>query len=123
MIPARRKVNRILFERLLKQSRVYHSPHLSFRVNIFASNQPARFSVVVSKKIDPRAKSAVWRNTMKRRAYTMVRSVIPRVTLGCVGVFFLKKGFHAVSVSTIKLEIDEMLKAAKVIAGDPLRVA
>ncbi|MEK7574812.1 MAG: ribonuclease P protein component [Patescibacteria group bacterium] len=112
MIPAKRKVSYDLFEGLMKKGRVHHSEHFSFRLFTEASAVPARFSVVVAKKIDPKAKSAVWRNTVKRRFYTLLRPLLLRSRPGTIGVFFVKKTAEAATRAQLSAEIEEVLNKA-----------
>lgn len=116
MIPAKRKVGHDLFELLMKQGRSYHSEHFSLRVVLRSSQEKAQFSVVVAKKVDQKAKLAVWRNTLKRHMYKLLRPAISVAKPGSLSVFFLKKKVEASKLTSLNLEVFTALKKAGVIA-------
>ncbi len=113
MIPSRRKVGHGLFEALMKKGRFYPTEHFSCRVFFSGVGGPAKFSVVVPKKIE---KSAVKRNAAKRRLYAALRPFLPAAKPGSLCGFFLKKKFDGRALPFLALEMAEVLKKAGIIA-------
>ncbi|MDO8482973.1 MAG: ribonuclease P protein component [bacterium] len=107
MIPSSRKVGKDLFETLMKKGRFYPSESFGARVFIDTFPVPARFSVVVAKKLE---KSAVKRNTYKRRVYSLLQPFISRVSLGTVCVVFLKKKINRSDLLLFTVEVETFLK-------------
>lgn len=113
MIPSSRKVGKDFFQSLMKRGRSYVSE--SFRVQVFIeeSAKPARFSVVVAKKLE---KSAVKRNFLKRRTYFLLQPFLKTARPGSATVLFIQKGFGAKPLPYLKGEIKSLLRKAAVIA-------
>lgn len=112
MIPSSRKVPKDLFEILMKQGRSFSSESFSARVVVGAGGLPAKFSVVVAKKLE---KSAVQRNTYKRRVYSLLRPFLDRVPLGTLCVLFLKKKANKSNLPNLAIEIESFLKKSKLL--------
>lgn len=73
---------------ILKSGRSVRATTLSAKYRVFSANQPmyvSKAAVVVSKKV---AKTAVMRNSLRRAAYRILRTTLPR---GVQVVFFLHK--------------------------------
>jgi ribonuclease P protein component len=68
MLPRRLRMPRELFGELLKASRYVQSPHFTLRFQL--GSKETHFGVSVSKKV---SKSAVTRNTIRRRVYSALR--------------------------------------------------
>ncbi|MFZ2048899.1 MAG: ribonuclease P protein component [Minisyncoccia bacterium] len=68
MLPRHLRIKRGLYKELILGSRFVHSPHFTLRY-IKIEGQKSKVGVSVSKKV---AKSAVTRNTVRRRVYDCV---------------------------------------------------
>lgn len=68
-----------------------------------------KYAVVISKKIE---KSAVKRNLLKRRIFSILRQEMPKSFNGAV-VIFPKKNYKDLSFSDIKKEILSLLQKLK----------
>lgn len=112
MIPSSRKVGKDLFEPLMKKGRSFLSESFSARVMVGTTDLPARFSVVVAKKLE---KSAVQRNTYKRRAYSLLRPFLDRVLPGTICVLFLKKKVNKSHLPHLATEIETFFKKANLL--------
>lgn len=101
------KINREIFDNLLKKGKNTHSPLLSLRYMPILDNQPlSSFSFVISGKI---AKKATERNLFKRRGRHIIRKLKNKINNGFVGAFFAKSGSTKVSFSEIEKEIESLL--------------
>lgn len=112
MIPSSQKVDKSLFKSLLAGSRSIHSDTFSLRVVFLPTLSPAKFSVVVAKKLE---KSAVKRNVIKRRMYASLSGFLGAAKPGAVCVFFLKKKVEKPFLGTLSEEIEKTLRVAKVL--------
>lgn len=106
MLPKKRRVTTEQFKNILTKSTVHHSAHLSLRITKDMA-QLSRFSVVVSKKV---ARSAVERNSLKRKVYTTLEGLMVHVPVGWKGIFFVKKGFGELSFLSQKQEVRFLLE-------------
>lgn len=111
MIPAKRKLNKAPFKLVSTKGRGWPSNTFSAKV-FFYGNDGARFAVVVPKKLE---RSAVRRNAIKRRFYSVLRPILDRAKQGSLCAFFLKKKINAASMSSLKIELTAVLKKAGVI--------
>lgn len=115
MFPKKNRITKKMFDELMKNGRVFHSPGFSFRFMKKEGTIP-RFSFVVSKKA---AKNAVDRNIAKRKGYHALRELVfPSKILemnGSVGAFFFKKEGKNMRFEKIKGEIEELLKKSGVL--------
>ncbi|CAN5139235.1 hypothetical protein BH11PAT3_BH11PAT3_0070 [soil metagenome] len=109
MLPTSHRMPRELFEELLKRSQYANSLHFSLRFKVGAPH--SRFGVSVSKKI---SKSAVIRNSIRRRVYASLRDEIEHITPGLY-LFMAKAGAGKIQGEKLVLEIQGLLKSAKVI--------
>jgi ribonuclease P protein component len=106
MLPRRRKVSRKLFSTIIGRGKSLHSSHLSLKITS-ASDEESKLSVTIPKKIE---KSAVKRNTLKRKVYRVLQEYIDLIPPHNAGVFFAKPGIHQDSVEAIRTQVKELLK-------------
>lgn len=115
MLPKKNRISRALFVNLLKDGAFFHSTTASFRVVRMAPNSPSRFSFVVSKKV---SKSAITRNLLRRRGYSVLQNTLGREKMktgGFLGAFFLKKGVEKLKFKEFQDEIELLLKKSKIV--------
>lgn len=86
------------------------SPFFLLKVSL-AENKTAasRSAVSVSKKIAP---TAVERNTARRRVYTVVRNLWPRISPGFSFGISVKKGGENMPLEKVQIEIATLLARA-----------
>lgn len=108
MLPKTKRIPRSLFPEILKSRHFAHSAHFSLRIGI--SSQPsARIAVSVSKKI---SKSAVVRNTIRRRAYSALSHQLAMLPKGLYLVV-AKAGADKVKGEALEKELFALLKASE----------
>ena len=112
MSKTKQKVTRDLFATVLAKGRIYHSPHLSFRIHTTSQEETSAFSFVVSKKV---ARLAVSRNRLKRRGRSVIKKIEHCIHKPYIGAFFFKKGSVKISFQELEEEILQLLKKAKVL--------
>lgn len=83
MLPQKKRVSKRSFPLIMRSRKVISRPAFSLRV--LPLNEGSKVSVVVSKAV---SKSAVTRNTLRRRFYSAIAVVVPKTG---TYVFFLKK--------------------------------
>ena len=81
MLPKRKRLNKTLFEEIMKKGVIIHSPFFVFR---YLKQKTPQFAFVVPKSV---AKSAVLRNKLRRQGYNTIKDLnLP----SCAGIFFYK---------------------------------
>jgi ribonuclease P protein component len=99
MLPKKRRIPRALFPTAMK-GKVFFSPYYSARVKKLPEGRNSLYSVVVSRKVDPRA---TVRNRIKRRVYAVAASSpLPKPYSV---VFFMKKEASTVPFKTLEADI------------------
>ena len=111
MLNKKKRVNKSLFGATLKKGSGYFSSNISLKTTKNSDSRP-KFAVSVPKK---ELKSAVKRNLLKRRVFSILRIFEPKISIGCNNVFFLKKGALDLSYQQLQDEIVFLLKKAKLI--------
>jgi len=111
MLSKNNRLNKELFDELLKKGVVLHSPLFSFRFKDEGTDA-FRVAFVVSKKVSP---FAVDRNRLKRRGYSAVRAVLKKLSLKKTinGAFFYKKEALNASYKEIESEVSSLLVRSK----------
>lgn len=104
MISKEKRVNSVLFQRIMKDGRVIHSPFFIFR---YLDQNPPQYSFVVPKSL---SKKATFRNSKRRIGYNILKNID---ILGGSGVFFYKKDGISVETSILKEDIIKILKKVK----------
>lgn len=121
MISKQNRINRTDFETIMKKGGLTNSGLFSLR---FLKNLPAsdglspagvekysQFAVVVSKKV---AKTAVLRNKIRRRCYSILRKVSKSLNNSYYVILFAKKGAEKATFAETEAQILEILKKAKI---------
>lgn len=103
MLPRTERLTTSIFTKVLKEGGVLHSPLLS----LFAmkSSGVSRFSVSVPKKV---VASAVGRNKIRRRVYSLLKGLKTRILPGIHGVLVMKKGSEKLSFDELGAEIEKI---------------
>lgn len=101
MVPKKQRIDRETFDEIMKKGRIVHSGLFSLR---FLKNpeKSTHFGVVVSKKI---AKTAVLRNKIRRRAYSILRKTIKNPYFA---ILFAKKGVEKATFIETELDIQKL---------------
>lgn len=94
------RLNRSEFSEYFRVGKRQHFPHLTIITSPYISR---KVSVVVSKKV---AKSAVRRNTIKRRIYATLRTLLVPAEFQGVFIVIVKPSINSLS----KKAVDELLK-------------
>ncbi len=110
MLPKSRRLSTKQVKSVVEKGRMLHSPFFAIRaINI---DKPSSFSVSVSKKV---AKTAVLRNSIRRRVYSAVSKVINDVNPGQYVFLMAKNGIEKRSLEEILSEIKEIFVKIKVL--------
>lgn len=113
MIPSPRKVDKTLFKTLTSKGRWVNSDHFNGRVLLLCGQEKSKVSVVVPKKLE---KSAVKRNVLKRRMYSIVRGHLNQMVLGSVCALFVKKVFSSKELPIVRKEVSDFMLKAKLLS-------
>jgi ribonuclease P protein component len=111
MLSRKNRLSRANFDHLLKRGSFCSSSYLTLR---FLEESSSRFSFVVSKKV---AKTAVMRNLLRRRGYSIIKNLLPLFSLKkhYLTAFILKKGCPQLTYAQYKIEIEGILRKSKII--------
>lgn len=97
MLPSSQRLTIHLFKSAIEKGKIFHSS--LFTARLVKVEGISRFGVSVSKKI---AKSAVERNKIRRRVYSALRELYPRISPSVHGVFIMKAPVLTSSFDEIK---------------------
>ncbi len=106
MLSKNKRVTKEMFQDLMAKGNIVSG---SFFVLRYQKQDHPQYSFVAPKKI---AKTAVLRNSLRRKGYNLLRSYDPKIN---VGIFFYKKEAISVPLSDLKKDLDFLLKKAKII--------
>lgn len=113
MLPQKHRISKKEFVGFFRGGKTIHSENMVFKFVLGSeeNKKPARFSCVVSGKA---LKKAVERNTLKRRAYAVLNTVVKKIKPCLLGVFYFKKGAFMLEYKDLKKEMFEVLEKARV---------
>ena len=111
MIPKKSRINREDFEKMMKMGRLCNGGLFSLRF-LKNTGKSTHFSVVVSKKV---AKTAVSRNKIRRRAYSLLRKAFKNSENPYFLALFAKKGVEKATFSEVEGEVLVLLEKAKIL--------
>lgn len=101
MLPKSKRLSTKAFKEIIEKGQSFHGPFLILRaINNVATSG---FGVSVPKKV---AKSAVLRNKMRRRVYTVIKSL--KIKKGFSGVVILKIGAPNLTFGVLKSDIEKV---------------
>ncbi len=113
MLPAQRRINKSLFDQIIKRGSFVQTPllSLSFLPSPLAAIG-SRLAIVVSTKM---LKKAVDRNKLKRRGRHAIYKNLQRLKDGFLGVFFFKKGMSGLSFKELEETMLKLLQQANLL--------
>lgn len=111
MLSKQNRVNKHLFSDVIKKGVSYYTQNISLKITNTTNTKP-KFAVSVPKK---EVKTAVKRNLLKRRIFSILEKTAMKTKLGFASVFFLKKGAVGLPYSKLYDEVVYLLKKAKII--------
>ncbi|MFO0718600.1 MAG: ribonuclease P protein component [Candidatus Paceibacterota bacterium] len=109
MLPKNKRISKDSFKSILLKGTLYHSENCTLRI---LPSEKEGFAVLISKKV---AKSAVDRNRMRRRVYSVVRDLLPNIKTTSKNLISLKTGAKKLSFDLQKEEITKLFKKARLI--------
>src|SRR3954469_8596110 len=114
MLPKQRRISRKLFPLILSTGRRHNSPHLLFYCAPIenGTEKPSQFSFSASKKV---AKLATDRNRLRRRGYSIITPLLPRIRPGYLCFFSFKKGSGTISFEVLEQEVATLLSQANLL--------
>lgn len=111
MVPKNNRINRENFEKVMKKGGFVNSSLFSLRFTKKLEKSTC-FSIVVAKKI---AKTAVLRNKIRRRAYSILKKLTRNLESPYFIILFSKKGVETASFEETRTDIESLLKKAKIL--------
>lgn len=111
MLSKQNRVNKHLFGDIIKKGVGYYAQNISLKI-INTTDEKPKFAVSVPKK---EVKTAVKRNLLKRRVFSILEKTALKTKFGFVAVFFLKKGALDFPYQKLQEEVFFLLKKAKVL--------
>ncbi len=102
MLPSSKRLTTSLFKETIAKGRIFHSS--LFTIRVMKSEGLSRFSVAVPKKV---AKTAVERNKLRRRTYSVLRNLHSRIKVGFHGVFITKPSIKTANIDSIREDTEQ----------------
>lgn len=112
MLAKARRIDRNTFKTLVGRGLQAHSPRLFLSIYKKSDESPSQFAFLCSKKVSPKA---VKRNTLRRQGYTVIQTLLSRITPGVYCVFSFKKEAQQGSFEDIEKDIVNLLTSAKLL--------
>lgn len=109
MLPSSKRIPRDSLKPILDSGVVFHSTFFLLRTKRAAHKA---FAVLVSKKV---AVSAVRRNKLRRRVYSLLQTRFPLLKTTSQTIISAKSGAQNLSYSVLEKEIDALLIKARLI--------
>jgi ribonuclease P protein component len=107
MIPKKYRINKVLFKKVIDKPIFLNSEYLSLRINQNPEGLFSRFLFSCSKKT---SNSAVKRNLLRRRGYSVIRKLLLDIKGGYMFCFSFKKDADKQSHNIIESNIKHLLK-------------
>ncbi|MHB1330684.1 MAG: ribonuclease P protein component [Minisyncoccota bacterium] len=104
MLRQKNRIPRADFTSIIESGKFYQSTHFILRVSL--AKEGVKIAVSVSKKV---AKSAVVRNTVRRRAYGVIGDLLPTLNTGLY-LMSAKRGADKLKGEILRKEILLLLK-------------
>lgn len=109
MLPKNKRISKDSFKSILLKGIPYHATNFTLRT---LPSEKEGFAVLVSKKV---AKSAVDRNRIRRRVYSLLRDVLPNIKIVSKNIISAKSGAKDLTFERQKEEIVGLFKKARLI--------
>ncbi len=106
MLPKEKRIPRGSFSDVLKNGRSFHFLFISIKI-VRSDEENSRFSFVVPKTV---SKSAVKRNLVRRRGYSILGKHLESIKKPYLYAFFMKKGVEKLTFDQFESEIVAILK-------------
>ena len=106
MLPKKKRVTKSTFNTIMDKGSIISG---SFFVLHYIKHESPQYVFVAPKKM---AKTAVLRNSLRRKGYNVIRLYDLK---SCAGIFFFKKEALKATIFEIKKDLDFILKKAKII--------
>lgn len=110
MLPRTHRISRKDFPAHTERGFRVYSP--LFNATVYPTEKEVRVSVVVSKKT---AKTAVARNRIRRRIYSVIELYLKKISHGSTIVIYPKAETKDASFELLKSEVEQALKKAHII--------
>lgn len=104
MLSKKHKINKKLFEEILKKGKIFSSDYLHIKT-LSIPEKHSVFAFVVSFKV---TKKAVERNKLKRRARHIIKKILPKIKKGLGVIIFFKKGVEKMTFPELEKEINDI---------------
>lgn len=114
MLPKTRRIERISFKNILTEGKRYNSKSFVLylaKIGLYGAETPSRVAFSVSKKV---IKTAVGRNRLRRRGYSILGKYLQGLKPGFY-IFFVYKNEFEKDYSILEEEIKGLLSSATVL--------
>ncbi|MEK7390636.1 MAG: ribonuclease P protein component [Patescibacteria group bacterium] len=109
MLPQKQRIPKALAREVFGRGAVGFSPNFLLKT-LKSPDGQTRFAVSISKKVAP---TAVLRNRTRRRVYSVIRNLWPKIKHGFLIAITVKKGGEKLPYADIVKEIDGLLSRAR----------
>ena len=108
MLSRKRRLNKELIKKIIKQGKAVRGRDISLKYLIIPG-RPSAFSFIISAK---NVKKAVDRNKLKRRGRAIVFRLLPRLKENFSGLVFFNKSSWGMSFSGLEREMTDLFERA-----------
>jgi ribonuclease P protein component len=113
MLPAGRRIRRKDFKKIFSQGLFFSGKDISMVTLRFPGGTASKFVFSVSKKV---AKGAVVRNSLRRKGYSVVRELIPKIAPSFFIVFIFNRLLEKKELARLKQKIEKLLQEADLLS-------
>ncbi len=103
MLTKSKRLSTALFSDIIEKGQSFHNPFLIIKVK--KTDKISRFAVSVPKKV---AKTAVLRNKIKKKIYSIIKNFEKKIILGFNVIFIAKIGVDKLKFTDLSNEIDKI---------------
>jgi ribonuclease P protein component len=100
MLPKKKRLNKSSFNIVIDEGKPFHSTIATLRLKETTEN--SQFSISIPKKV---SKSAVVRNKMKRKVFSIIKELYPDLQKKVMGIIIMKPNSDKLDFETLEKEI------------------
>mgnify|MGYP000258102300 CR=1 FL=1 len=100
MLPKKNRLTKSSFNQVIDEGIPFHSPTATLRLT--KSDNQSQFSISIPKKV---SKSAVVRNKMRRKVYTIIKDFYPDLDRNVMGLIIMKPNSDKLEHEDLRKEI------------------
>lgn len=100
MLPKKKRLTKSSFNLVIDEGKPFHTSVATLRIREMAEN--SQFSISIPKKV---SKSAVVRNKVKRKVFSIIKDIYPDLQKNVMGIIIMKQGSDKLDFDVLTKEI------------------